>query len=206
MQHPNYTNGPTYYPQDSFSGYVVYIDFGHLLVGPGIPTAEQAYRVFQIVAGCLMPAGLTVTNCYPRKLRPGEYTRLTFDTGKDIGWRSATGNTPMKQLRNPSWWNPCNVYAGWNADTPDALDFTAYVAAHEAAHSVTSLDLSHEEDSVDGGPNLMSATQFYRGKLSAKFVADIRASVLRFKAGERMCPFVPPQGGQWSMGWNNIGK
>ncbi len=208
MTHPDYTNGPTYYPQGNFLGYVVYLDFGNLLVGPGVPDQTFSYRVFQIIAGCLAPAGITVTNRYPRKLRPGEYTRVAFDPETLIGFReSATGTSPQKQLTNPSWFTPFTCYASWY---PNNADLTAYIAAHETAHGVTSLDFepNHETELVDGGPNLMAASTAagYGGKLSPRRVADIRETIARFKGGDRLGPFLPPQGGQWTFGWHRIGN
>lgn len=202
MTLPDYTNGPTYYPQGDWFGYVVYLDFGQLAVSAvGLPTAQEVFQVWQIVATALQPVGLTVTTRYPRKLRPGEFTRVVFDPESTIGWRDAGGNTPMKQLRNPSWWNPCLVYAGWSAGGR-----SGWVAAHETVHSVTSIDLNHSDSAVlpDGTPDLMSSNG-PAGKLSNAFIADVRKTVTRFKAGERMCPFVTAKG-QWTFDWTNIGK
>jgi hypothetical protein len=202
MALPDYTNGPTYYPQGDFLGYAVYLDFGQLAAWPGLPTAAEIFRVFQIVAGALQPAGVTVTTRYPRKLRPGAFTRVVFDPQPTLGWRDAGGNCPVKQLRNPSWYTPCNVYVGWSG-----AERSGWVAAHEAVHSITSLDLGHDDAAKlpDGTPNLMAGTGPANSRLSPRFVADIRDAVKKFLSGVRMAAHVGADH-RWTMDWTNIGK
>lgn len=159
--------------------YVIYLDYGGLQV-TGMPTEAAAYRIFQIVAECLVPAGLSITNKLPVNLRPGAYTTVKMQY--NIGWRNVSGNCPHKQIRNTSWYQACNVYVGGTSMSPD---FWGYVAAHEAAHSIGGIDSNHEEELVNGYPNLMSATKFQKGRLSDSSIKDIKETVFRFNKGER---------------------
>lgn len=197
MKYPELTHGRFTGPE----AYVIYLDYGGLQV-TGMPTESAAYRIFQIVAECLVPAGLSITNKLPVNLRPGAYTTVKMQY--NIGWRNVSGNCPIKQIRNTSWYQACNVYVGGTLMSPD---WWGYVAAHEAAHSISRIDDSHEEALVGGFPNLMSATNFHGGRLSPYFIGGIKETVLRINRGERMgFHYVPGNpSGLIKEDWHNIG-
>lgn len=204
----DYTNGSTYYPQGDWLGYVVYLDFGSLAVdGGGFPSADVVLRLFHIVAGCLAPAGITVTNRVPTKLRRGEYTTIRAVPALGIAGRSgnASGNAPRKQLLNLDWDSPCEV----QVEIAD-VETWGYTMAHEAVHAMTSLDVNHEDAPVDGGPNLMQSgtASIVGGKLSRGFIKDIRQTVARIKSGDRFGfhYVLGTTSGQIVNDWFNIGS
>lgn len=208
IKYDDYTNGSTYYPQGDWLGYVVYLDFGGLAVdGGGFPDGPSTVLdLFHTVAECLAPAGITVTNRYPYKLRRGEYTTIKSVPAFGLPGRSgnASGNSPKKQLRNLDWDVPCEVLV-------EIADVKAwgYTMAHEAVHAMTGLDTNHEDTPVGGGVNLMHSgtTSIIGGKLSPAFIKDIRQTVARIKNGDRFgLHYVPgTTSGQVTEDWFNIG-
>lgn len=199
--YPDFTHGSFITPES----YVVYLDFGGCAVlNQSMPTVNEVYRIFQVVASRLAPAGLTVTNKLPYMLRPGSYTTVRMWPYNNLGWRNASGNCPVKQLYNTSWYEPCCVYAGYH----EIIDMWAYIAAHEAVHSITGLDTNHENTPVNGYPNLMRDDgSIFGGILSNNYIADIQNTIFKFKAGFRFgFHYVAgTTSGEMKNDWHNIG-
>lgn len=177
------------------TAYTCYLDFGACLA-QRLPVDAAARNIAGAAFSYLRRLPIRLTTIYPDNERPGEYVTVRILPTPFIGWRrNATGTSPQWAVRNPSLYLPNVVYIGWG-DYP----MMAAVTAHEFVHCVSPDGVSHE----DTPGNLMRGdANIVGGRLSSERFAQCLDTIAKLRRGERLIPFVRPDG-VWTVDWTKL--
>lgn len=168
----------------------------------GFPDAAYDAAVYAELVAILKPAGVPVMNYIPDYTPPWMYVAAVILGTPTVGYRgNVAGHTPDPIFVNDNPMRFNTVTVGWDRDPV----WVAARIAHEMGHIFRKPDVNdltepgHEDEKVDGLPNVMRADGRIRGgRFSKARIGRIDDAHARFLGGWRFGFY---DDGQPRVGW-----